>query len=446
MRASKLLLLLPFLYIFQSQAQQTNPLTLQEAVSIALLQSDEVNLANTRAVTRNHELETLKNNRYPDVKVSGQYLRLANADVNLKSTQEAATDPEAEPAPSPKVNRLMLGQANVNMPIFSGFKLKNSIIASENLYKAELSNAGFTKEQIALRVVHYYADLYKAQKSVELFRESLKSSQQRVTDFIAMEKNGLIPRNDLLRAQLQLSNVQLSLDEAEKNVRLVNYYLITLLKLSPDTQILVTPESISKDLFSTVARSEADAIGNRKDFESLQYSKAAADANIKVAKSGYFPSLAIVGGYTALDLQNVVTVQNAMNLGVGVSYNLSSIFKNKKDVDAAKSRALELEQQQAILADNIRAWIVRAREDYDLSVKQSTVYNEAVTQADENYRIVKDKYENGLANTNDLLEADVEDLSARINQAYADANRVLKYYELLEAAGQLTESFNLTQK
>lgn len=447
MKANRLLLFGSFLIgIPTLHAQQKINLPLSEAVNIAVTKSNEAGLAATRTATRSFELESMKNNRYPDVKISGQYLRLTNADINLKSTQEASTDPDAEPASSPKTNQLMIGQANVNMPIFSGFKLKNSIIASENLYKAEQSNESYTKEEIAMRVIQYYAQLYKAQKSVELFEESLKSSHQRVVDFTAMEQNGLIPRNDLLRAQLQESNIQLSLDEAQKNVRLINYNLTTLLKMPTDTQIVVTPESIGKDLFSTTIQTEDEALQSRKDLEALNYSKAAADAQIKVAKAGYFPSLALVGGYTALDIQNIVTVQNAMNVGVGLSYNLSSIFKNGKDVNAAKSRALEVEQQKAILTDEIKAQIVRAREEYDLSVKQNDVYNQAVAQADENYRIVKDKYENGLSDTNDLLEADVDDLSARINQAYANANRVLKYYELLDAAGQLTQSFTRGQR
>lgn len=446
MKANKLLLFGSFLFgISTLQAQQKILLPLDEAVSIAVSKSNEAGLAATRSATRSHELETMKMNRYPDVKISGQYLRLANADINLKSSEEASTDPNQEPAASPKVNQLMLGQANVNMPIFSGFKLKNSIIASENLYKAEQSNESYTKEELAMRVIQYYAQLYKAQKSVELFQESLKSSHQRVVDFTAMEQNGIIPRNDLLRSQLQESKIRLSLDEAEKNVRLINYNLVTLLKMAPDTQIIVTPESIAKDLFATPVQAEDAALQSRKDLEALNYTKTAADASVKVAKAGYFPSLAIVGGYTALDLQNVVTVQNAMNVGIGLSYNLSSIFKNPKEVEVAKSRATEVEQQKAILTDAIKAQIVRAREEYDLSVKQNDVYNEAVAQADENFRIVKDKYDNGLSDTNDLLEADVEDLSARINQAYANANRVLKYYELLDAAGQLTQSFNLTK-
>ncbi len=446
MKISKLLLLGMVLSVISAHAQQPTTLSLNDAVAMALSKSDEVKLAKTKAVTRSYDLESVKNNRYPDVKISGQYLRLAKADINLKSTQEATSDPDATPPSSPKVNQLMLGQANVTMPLFSGFRLKNSIMASEKLYEAELANADYTREEIAMRVVQYYAELYKVQKSVELFTESLKSGQQRVTDFQAMEQNGLIARNDLLKAQLQLSRYQLSLDEAQKNIRLLSFSLNTLLKLPLDTQIVVNPDNVDKDLFSRSVKTEAEALQLRKDLIALGLTQEAAEANIKVAKANYFPSVSLVGGYTALDLQNVVRVENAMNVGVALSYNLSSIFKNSKDVNAAKSRALEVNQQQLILTDHIKMEIVGAREEYELAVKQDLVYQEAVGQADENYRIVKDKYDNGLSDTNDLLEADVEDLSAKINQAYAKANLVLKYYELLDASGQLTQSFNFTQK
>lgn len=447
MKFSKLLLFGIFLLGISSvQAQQKTNLSLKDAVEIALSKSDEVGLATTKSVTKSYELSSVKNNQYPDVKISGQYLRLTNADIKLKSSGEASSDSNEEPAATPKVNQLMFGQASVSMPLFSGFKLKNSIKASESQYKAELANASYTKEETAMKVVSYYADLYKAQKSVELFKESLKSGQQRVTDFTAMEQNGIIARNDLLKAQLQVSKYQLSLDDAEKNVRLINYYLVTLLKLSPETQISVSPESIQNDLFSFNVQTEAEALQSRKDMEALSHLENASKSEIKVAQSGYYPALSLTGGYVAMDIQNVVRVENAMNVGVGLSYNLSSIFKNGKEVKAAKSRAQEVEQQKAILTDRIKEQIMEAKESYDLSMKQDKVYTEAVGQADENFRIVKDKYDNGLSDTNDLLEADVEDLSAKINLAYAKANVVLKYYELLDASGQLTQSFNLTTK
>ena len=145
------------------------------------------------------------------------------------------------------------------------------------------------------------------------------------------------------------------------------------------------------------------------------------------------------------DRHNFVTVANALDFGVGINYNLSSVFKNGKEVKAAKSRAIETQKQALILTDNIKSQIVNANEEYQLSLKQEKVYDESVVQANENFRIVKDKFDNGLSDTNDLLEADLQYLSTQINQADAKANVALQYYELLNASGQLLKSFNFSK-
>lgn len=437
MKSNSIWLAIVFLFgIHIVQAQQKTTLSIKDAVTMALEKSDAVSLAETKATTKSYELQSVKNNQYPDVKLSGQYLRLTNANVN-QQTQSSTSATESKP-----INQLLIGQANMTLPLFSGFKLKNNIAASENLYHSEMANAEYSKEETAFKVIEYYAALYKAQKTVALLKESIKSSQQRVTDFTSLEQNGLIARNDLLKSQLQLSKIQLSLDEAEKNVKVINAYLIALLKLPAETQIEVSPSNIDPNLFSNIPKSESDAISSRNDLKSIEFLHKASESGIKIARSGYYPSLSLTAGYIALDLQNVVTVQNAMNVGVGFSYNLSSLFKNGTEVKVAKSKALEVEKQQAELTDAIKLQILSAREEYELSVKQDKVYAQSVEQATENYRIVKDKYDNGLSNTNDLLEADVDQLSSKINQANAKANVALKYYELLKTSGQLLDTFN----
>ena len=434
-----------FIVIFGAVAQQKTTLKLDEAIKIATTKSNEVMLANTKAATKKYELQTVKNNLYPNLKASGQFQKLANASVDFK-LQNSNPDPNVTPAPAPKVNQLVIGQLNANMPIFSGFKLKNSIRLSENLYESENAMAANTKEDVAIKVVEYYAELYKAQKSISLFEENLIRANQRVTDFKAMEENGLIARNDLLKAQLQVSKVQLSLDEANKNVSIINYYLITLLKLPLDTQIFVDESEFKDFLMPNVPKDEQQALLNRNDLKAISFQKKATEANIKIAKSDYYPSLSLIAGYTTLDLQNVITVRNAMNFGVGVAYDLTSIFKNDKQVKVAKSKSLEIKQTEAILTDNIKIQVQQALENYNLAIKQEMVYTEAVAQAMENYRITKDKYDNGLSDTNDLLEADVEQLNSKINQAYTKANIIEKYYQVLSVSGQLTASFNLSKK
>lgn len=446
MKTNPLLLgMLLILGFAEATAQEKRPLTLNEAISLATTQSNEAGLADTKTVTSKYELETVKNNRYPSLKISGQYQRLTEANIHSKVALGGSEPAEGETTSSPKVNQLILGQASLSVPIFSGFKLKNSVRASESRYQAELFNAKNTKEQLAMNTIILYVNLYKAQQSVRLIEENLKSSQQRVKDFTAMEENGLIARNDLLKSQLQSSNVELSLEDAKKNVSTINYQLVNLLKLPEGTQIapdnaVFTNSGAPKDSIN-----ENDALAGRSDLEALKWMQKASEDNIKVAEANYYPSVSLTGGYVAFNLKNVLEVNNAINFGVGVSYDLSSIFKNGKDVKLARSQASETKQSADILTDRIKVEVQEAQENYALSQKQYKVYQEAIVQASENFRIVKDKYDNGLSDTNDLLEADVQELQAKLNEAFSKADIAQSYYELLTASGKLTDSFNITK-
>ncbi|TRX10938.1 TolC family protein [Flavobacterium gawalongense] len=440
MKVSQLMLFgIFFIGISSLEAQEKTSLTLDEAIHLAWTKSNEVSLANTKVATKKYELRSIKNNQYPDLKVSGQYQRLAKASVNLKINKSDDSEP------TPVVNQLMLGQVNATVPVFAGFKIQNSIKIYDNLYQAETATASQTKEEIAMKVINSYANLYKAQKTIELLKENQKSARQRALDFNEMEKNGIIPRNDLLKSQLQVSKIQLSIDQAATNLNIVNFYLVTLLKLPVETKLEVRESDFANFQMDNIPTNEEPALQNRKDLEAIRFQEKASQANIKMAKSAYYPAIALIGGYTAFDLKNVITVQNAMNIGVGVSYDLSAILKNGAMVKLAESKSLEVQNSEAILTDYIKIQVQKAIEDYDLALKQNVVYGQALEQSTENYRIIKDKYDNGLSDTNDLLEADVEQLGSKINKALAKANIIQKYYELLSVTGQLSQSFNLSK-
>lgn len=440
MKIKKCLSVVIFLFgITIGYSQEKKVLSLKEAISIATTKSNEATLSNMKVNTSKLEMETMKNNQYPSVKLSGQFLQLTNANIDSNLNSGSSSTEKSDPI---KVSQLFLGQANVSMPIFNGFKLKNSISASENLYKAETFSATHTKEQLAIHVVELFAKLYQSQEMATLIAENLRSAKQRTKDFSSMVDNGIMARNDLLKAQLQESNIQLSLESANKNVNVINYQMVTLLQLPEDTKIEIDIETIKSDMAKNQSIVQN---GQRSDLEAMNYQQKASEASIKIARSGYYPSLALVGGYIAFDLKEVMSVTNAMNVGVGVSYDLASIFKNGKEVKLAKSKAEQTKTAIAILTDKIKEETHEAQENYNLSLKQNAVYSKAVEQATENYRIVKDKYDNSLSTTNDLLEADVEQLQTKINLALSQADIALKYYQLQFASGKLINSFNLSQ-
>ena len=432
-----LLLGIYFIGLSSIEAQERTSLTLDEAIHLAWTKSNEVSLANSKVNSSKYELQSKKNSQYPDLKLSGQYQNFIEPKVDIKFGEGGT--------PFPTGNQLLIGQLSANLPVFAGFKIQNNIKISENLYQAETATALQTKEEIAMRVINYYASLYKAQKTLELLKDNQKQAEQRVADFTELEKNGIIPRNDLLKSQLQVSKIQLSIDEMNNNLNVVNYYLVSLLKLPEDTKLKVNESDFINFQMNNVPTDEKPALENRKDLEAISYQEKAGEASVKMAKSAYYPTVSLIGGYASLGLENVITVQNALNFGVGVSYDLSGILKHNSSIKMAESKSLETQNYKEILTDNIKVQVKKAIEDYNLALKQKEVYVEAATQSSENYRIVKDKYDNGLSNTNDLLEADVEQLSSKINNALARANIIQKYYELLSTTGQLSQTFNLSK-
>lgn len=105
---SLLLFAISGLGIFSAKAQEKTVLSLNDAVQIALSKSDESKLADSKVNTKSFELQSTKMKQYPDFKISGQYLRLTNADINLKSTREASNNPNDQAGSTPKVNQVMI--------------------------------------------------------------------------------------------------------------------------------------------------------------------------------------------------------------------------------------------------------------------------------------------------------------------------------------------------
>jgi outer membrane protein TolC len=115
------------------------------------------------------------------------------------------------------------------------------------------------------------------------------------------------------------------------------------------------------------------------------------------------------------------------------------LWKNKTKVQLAEIKVNQLQDNQDILNDNIRVQINQAYQTYLVSIKKIEVYQKSVIQATENYRITKNKYDNALATTTELLEADVALLQSKLSVTNAQADSFLAYNRLLNAAGLLTE-------
>ena len=281
--------------------------------------------------------------------------------------------------------------------------------------------------------------LFKAKTAVRLVKENLAQSQQRAKDLSNLEKNGLLARNDLLKAELQSSNIELSLLDAENNLQLANVNMDLMLGLPTTTELVLDTTGVEKKDDARVLNDYMQlALTNRKDVTALDYRKKAAESGVKRIEAEKYPSISLTGGYIAADVPKVFSVTNAVNLGVGVSYNIGSLWKSKAKVQQAEAKVKQIVATQAMADDNVRLQVNKNYFSLLSNRKKIEVYAKAVEQAKENYRIVKNKFDNSLATTTELLEADVSQLQATLSYTLARADAFVAYNKLLQTAGVLS--------
>lgn len=413
------------------------PLSLKEAITLSLQNSKLLKASQAKVEEAEAAWKTAAIRQLPDLSVSGAYLRMSNPSIDLKLKSGGENKNAA-----PEANSAAYGIVNASLPVFSGRMIQSGKEASHYLAIAAKLDADKDKADVIQNTIVVYSNLYKAHEALTLVRENIKSSRERVKEFADKEKNGLLARNDLLKAELQLSTYQLALMDAENNLKISNLTMDILLGLPDSSRLEVdsTAFALNHAESRTAVEFEQLAYQNRKEAAALSAREKAAHANVKGAGGEYFPSLALTGGYIAAYIPNVITISNAFNAGIGLKYNISSLWKAGSKVAEARARLTEIQANEARIADNIHLEVYQSYENYLLSQRKLETHKKAIEQAAENYRITKNKHDNNLTATTNLLDADVANLQSRLNYAYAKADVLVAYSKLLQSAGILEQN------
>lgn len=186
----------------------------------------------------------------------------------------------------------------------------------------------------------------------------------------------------------------------------------------------------------------SNAMAERKELQAADLRSKAAERNIKVAKADYFPVISVQSGFLyANPNQRIVpasaTWHGSWDVGVGISYNLSSIFTNKHYVAEARANFDQSKVVSSQLSDKIKTEVNTSYIQYLQNKERIEVSRKALTQAEENYRIVKNKYYNQVATLTDLLDADNILLQTRLNLVLNQADAELSYQNILRTTGSL---------
>ena len=128
---------------------------------------------------------------------------------------------------------------------------------------------------------------------------------------------------------------------------------------------------------------------------------------------------------------------NNWNVGLSVSYPLSSIYKNSHKIKESKLvvslRKNDEEQKMQRIRMDVRTAFLRHQE----ALQRVEALQLSVRQAQENYRIMQNRYLNQLAILTDLLDANSVRLNVELQLVTARTRVIYTYYQLQKACGRL---------
>lgn len=327
-----------------------------------------------------------------------------------------------------------------SLPVYQGNKIKNDIRKAG--LRADVSGLQYmqTQKDVNLEVAALYLDIYKLMQLDKLLVENVEEEKERLKEVESLLKHGIVTKNEVLRAKLQLTDRELLLLNNQKDIEVAYDELRTLLHYPEEQGLAIdTLDILNVGNELNFALLQNTAMANEEIKASELYTNISL-LDVKNAKANYYPTISLYSSYT-YSYPNFLLFPPHWNpysfgeVGVQLVYDISGLYKNGTKVSVAKKRADSASREADIVADEVHDRIFRQYTQYLEQKDKFKVTDAALDLATENYRLVKLQYLNRLVVVTEMIDADNALLQAKFDHVSARIDAVMKYYELLHTAG-----------
>ncbi|MDR6196922.1 TolC family protein [Siphonobacter sp. SORGH_AS_0500] len=416
-----------------SQAQRVIPL--QEAVLLALQNNATLRLSTDRIALADAKFRQVKEKSLPQIGSSLQVSRLSV----LSPFELSMGGPEPAFALPPSSFWATIGLVSASKEIFSGFAEKSAHKSAELLTEATRLDAEKDRREIEYGVVASYYNIYKIMKSAQILEENMKLLDRKEQEVQNMLREGVLTSNELLKIQLQKSNLELSKVDVANAQKTALFNLATLLGLSEEVAVDTTL-ALGKQVHGKALELIEQAQTTRPELKANAVRMKVAENALIQTRSILYPHVDASAMYIYLNPnKNVIpashTFLQALNLGVSVKYSISSLYASKGRIQEAKLNIAQAQHGNQIQQEQIRNEVFGLYTANETALEKVHVSEKALAQADRSYQLTDSKFRNGLLLSSDLLEAQSLLLQSQLNLLSSRVDAQLNYYKLQKALG-----------
>ena len=411
---------------FGQDDQTTRKLTLQECVELAIKTHPQITITQAQLKEASAKYKEINANYFPKFSIGTSYSRLDYApQFKVRYLGDSLNDYQTS---------LYLKQL-----IYDGGKTgrlkewarKNIAVEEENLRDA--------RRDLIHSVTRAYYNLIFAKNMVKVKQEAVRQIEAHVDVANAMFTSGKVPKVDVLRAEVQLANVQQELSKAQNALQIASAQLNDLIGLDIDTPIAIDTqigfEETKKDLQSYME----SALESNPQLRRVKESIAATEAKIKAERAAYWPNINFKADY-GYEWGDWPPKENVWHIGLAIDIPLWDGGITKARVNQAKATLERLKATEKLLAKQITLQVQKAYLSLKEAESRVSVTAKSVEQAKESRRIVEGSYKLGTGISRDVIDAQVALTQAQTNDIQALIDVQLAKADLERAVGKNEEA------
>ena len=415
-------------------SQEIKQMTADEVTALAIQNHQQLKVSAQNIDIAKQQTDITKLQKLPTITASTSQFYLGNVIAIDKDFSNSTTIPMPHYGSSYAVQATQL--------IFKGGLVNKSIELAglrEQLSELDLEK---NKQDVKFLVISNYLDIYKIINQEKVFQNNKKLAQERLKNINDFYKQGMITRNEVIRGELNIKNLDQGILTLVNNRKILNYNLNIALGLNSETQIVPVEDLGNKETGIEMDYYLNLAHDSNPQMKSAKTNIEVADKNIEIIKTDKMPTLSGFGGYT---LQRPITTRNPVldmysggwQGGISLSYNIDNLYKTKERVKLGEIQKNQANDVMTLVQQNLDMAVNAAYTKYQEAIQQAEILNDAKNLADENYKITEAKYLNQLAVQAEMLDAQNQKLQSELDFANAEIDVLYQYYNLLKSTGTL---------
>ncbi len=407
-------------------ANAAEPWTLERALDYALTHNPDARIAQQRIAAAQAGLEQANSTLWPRLQVQSGYTRTDNpmmafgSILNQRSYSSSLSFNDV-----PGVDDLNV-QGMITVPLYAGGRNVAGRQAAKATTGAVKQESAAIRNELGFEVSRAFHTVLKTRQFILAAEAAVNSFETNLVVAGKRLEGGTLLKSDMLDIEVRLAQAREDLVRARNASTLAQRALRNLLGIEEG-------EFVIADTAPAVSAPDPGDFSQRPELAAARERERAAQAQVGGSKSGYLPRVSAFG---SVDYDfGSVTGGNGQSYTAGVlaQWDLWDGFSTRAKVHEADAKLESAREEQRKLRLALDLEIEQARLDLKAADERLAVSGKTVEQAEESAGLTRNRFEQGLALSTQLIDSESALVAARVRRAEAEANRRIAIAALRKA-------------